>query len=114
MPMRNMTGVVCKFLIGCIDDGCMVLFSGEPLIVTCPGLSSSLVLIVVFLVVSDRSQRKVVGRRLCNQSDQPTPSLDNIHHAAICERCGAGQFAGGYGGAPQASFVGTGHDVLFF
>ena len=113
MPRRNPTGVVCKFLIGCIDDGCMVLFSGEPLIVTCAGLSSSLVFIVVFLVVSDRSERKV-GRRLCNQSDQPAPSLDNINHAAICERCGAGQSAGGYSGAPQASFVGTGHDVLFF
>jgi len=56
MPMRNMTGVVCKFLIGCIDDVCMVLFSVEPLIVTCTGLSSLLVLIVVFLVVSDRSE----------------------------------------------------------
>ena len=46
-------GVVCKFLIGRIDDVCMVLFSVEPLIKMCAGLSLSLVLIVVFLVVSD-------------------------------------------------------------
>jgi hypothetical protein len=59
MPRRNATGVVCKFLIGGIDDVCMVLFSAEPLIVMCTGLSSLLVLIVVFLVVSDRSERKV-------------------------------------------------------
>ena len=60
MPMRNMTGVVCKFLIGCIDDVCMVLFSEEPLIVTCTGLSLSLKLIVVFLVVSDRSVTHII------------------------------------------------------
>ena len=59
MPMRNATGVVCKFFIWVIDVVCMVLLSGQPLEVMCAGLSSSLVLIVVFLVVCDRSKRKV-------------------------------------------------------
>ena len=45
-----MTEVVCKLLIGVIDDVCMVLFWGKPLTVTCAGLSLSLVLIVVVLV----------------------------------------------------------------
>ena len=53
----------------CIDDVCMVLFSVEPLIVTCAGLSSLLVLKVVFLVVSDRSERKVEST-----DHQPTTS----------------------------------------
>ena len=62
MPRRNSTGVVCKFLIWGIDDVCIVLFSVEPLTVTCAGLSSSLVLIVVYLVVRDRSKQKVGNR----------------------------------------------------
>ncbi len=37
----------------------IVLFSVKPLTVTCAGLSLSLVLIVMFLVVRDRSKRKV-------------------------------------------------------
>ena len=59
MPRRNATGVVCKFLIWGVDDVCMVLLSGQPLTVMSAGLLSSLVLIVVFLVVRDRSERKV-------------------------------------------------------
>ena len=59
MPRRNATGVVCIFLIWGIDDVYIVLFSVKPLTVTCAGLSLSLVLIVVFLVVRDRSKRKV-------------------------------------------------------
>ena len=59
MPRRNATGVVCKFLIWGIDVVCMVLLSGQPLTVTCAGLLMSLVLVVVFLVVCDRSERKV-------------------------------------------------------
>ena len=59
MPRRNSTGVVCIFLIWGIDDVYIVLFSVKPLTVTCAGLSLSLVLIVVFLVVRDRSKRKV-------------------------------------------------------
>ncbi len=59
MPRRNATGVVCKFLIWGVDDVCMVLLSGQPLTVMSAGLLSSLVLIVVFLVVHDRSERKV-------------------------------------------------------
>ena len=62
MPRRNSTGVVCKFLIWGIDDVCIVLFSVEPLTVTCAGLSSSLALIVVYLVVRDRSKRKVITK----------------------------------------------------
>ena len=50
MPRRNATGVVCKFLNWGIDVVCMVLLSGQPLTVTCAGLSMSLVLVVVFLV----------------------------------------------------------------
>ena len=69
MPRRNATGVVCIFLIWGLDDVCIVLFSVKPLIVTCAGLSLSLVLIVVFLVVRDRSKRKV------SQSDPES----NIH-----------------------------------
>ena len=59
LPRRNATGVVCIFLIWGIDDVYIVLFSVKPLTVTCAGLSLSLVLIVVFLVVRDRSKRKV-------------------------------------------------------
>jgi hypothetical protein len=59
MPRRNATGVVCIFLIWGLDDVCIVIFSVKPLTVTCAGLSLSLVLIVVFLVVRDRSKRKV-------------------------------------------------------
>jgi hypothetical protein len=59
MPRRNATGVVCKFLNWGIDVVCMVLLSGQPLTVTCAGLSMSLVLVVVFLVVGDSSERKV-------------------------------------------------------
>ncbi len=59
MPRRNATGVVCKFLNWGIDVVCMVLLSGQPLMVTCAGLSMSLVLVVVFLVVGDSSERKV-------------------------------------------------------
>ena len=59
MPRRNATGVVCIFLIWGIDDVCIVLFSVKPLTVMCAGPSLSLVLIVVFLVVRDRSKRKV-------------------------------------------------------
>ena len=59
MPRRNATGVVCIFLIWGIDDVYIVLFSVKPLTVTCAGLSLSLVLIVVFLVVRDRSKQKV-------------------------------------------------------
>jgi hypothetical protein len=62
LPRRNATGVVCIFLIWGVDDVCMVLLSGQPLTVMSAGLSSSLVLIVVFLVVRDRSERK--GGRL--------------------------------------------------
>ena len=58
-------GVLCKFFIWVIDVVCMVLLSGQPLTVMCAGLSSLLVLIVVFLVVCDRS---------------------NIHHARSCRR----------------------------
>jgi hypothetical protein len=39
----------------------MVLLSERPLTVTCAGLLSSLVLIVVFLVVRDRSKRKAAS-----------------------------------------------------
>ncbi len=60
MPRRSATGVVCIFLIWGLDDVCIVLFSVKPLTVTCAGLSLSLVLIVVFLVVRDRSKRKVL------------------------------------------------------
>ncbi len=63
MPRPNATGVVCIFLIWGIDDVSMVLLSGKPLTVTCAGLSLSLVLIVVFLVVSDRSNQKVTQKR---------------------------------------------------
>jgi hypothetical protein len=56
MPRRNATGVVCKFLNWGIDVVCMVLLSGQPLMVTCAGLSMSLVLVVVFLVVGDSSE----------------------------------------------------------
>ena len=59
MPRQNATGVVCKFLIWGIDDVCMVLLSRQPLTVMCTGLLSSLVLIVAFLVVHDRSEQKV-------------------------------------------------------
>jgi hypothetical protein len=59
MPRRNATGVVCIFLIWGLDDVCIVLFSVKLLTVTCAGLSLLLVLIVVFLVVRDRSKRKV-------------------------------------------------------
>jgi hypothetical protein len=47
---------------------------------------------------------------MCIQS--MTPTLDNIHHAAIGARHGAGQAHGGHGGVLQASIVGAGH-VLF-
>ena len=69
MPRRNATGVVCIFLIWGLDDVCIVLFSVKPLTVTCAGLSLSLVLIVVFLVVRDRSKRKV----------SPSDPESNIH-----------------------------------
>jgi hypothetical protein len=59
MPRRNATGVVCIFLIWGIDDVYIVLFTVKPLTVSCAGLSLLLVLIVVFLVVRDRSKRKV-------------------------------------------------------
>ena len=60
MPRRDATGVVRIFLIWGIDVVCIVVFSVYPLTVMCAGLSSSLVLIVVFvLVVHDRSKRKV-------------------------------------------------------
>jgi hypothetical protein len=59
MPRRNATGVVCIFLIWGLDDVCIILFSVKLLTVTCAGLSLLLVLIVVFLVVRDRSKRKV-------------------------------------------------------
>jgi len=59
MPRRNGTRLVCKFLIWGVDDVCKVLLSGQPLTVMSAGLLSSLVLIVVFLVVHDRSERKV-------------------------------------------------------
>jgi hypothetical protein len=39
MPMRNATGVVCKFFIWGIDIICMVLLSERPLTVTCAGVS---------------------------------------------------------------------------
>ena len=59
MPRRNAAGVVCIFLIWGIVDVYVVLFSVKPLTVTCAGLSLLLVLIVVFLVVRDRSKLKV-------------------------------------------------------
>ena len=76
MSRRNATGVVCKFLIWGVDDVCMVLLSGQPLTVMSAGLLSSLVLIVVFLVVSDRSKRKVYV--VCTHSSifvVPSPKL---------------------------------------
>ena len=60
LPRRNATGVVCIFLIWGIDDVYNDLFPVKPLTVTCAGLSMSLVLVVVFLVVGDSSERKVL------------------------------------------------------
>ena len=66
MPRRNSTGVVCIFLIWGIDDVCIVLFSVKPLTVACAGLSSSLVLIVVFLVVrTDLNEKSSFGISPC-------------------------------------------------
>ena len=70
MPRRNSTGVVCIFLIWGIDDVYIVLFSVKPLTVTCARLSSSLVLIVVFLVVVTDLNEKSLG------SDPIGPSMD--------------------------------------
>ena len=46
-------------LFGVLMMSVWFYFSGKPLTVACAGLSSSLVLIVVVLVVPDRSKRKV-------------------------------------------------------
>ena len=81
MPRRNATGVVCIFLIWGLDDVCIVLFSVKPLTVTCAGLSLSLVLIVVFLVVRDRSKRKVAQHPTQTQQI-PTTKPTNTSCAA--------------------------------
>ena len=75
MPRRNATGVVCKFLNWGIDVVCMVLLSGQPLMVTCAGLSMSLVLVVVFLVVGDSSERKVIILSSPNSLQKVSSSL---------------------------------------
>jgi hypothetical protein len=83
MPRRNATGVVCIFLIWGLDDVCIILFSVKLLTVTCAGLSLLLVLIVVFLVVRDRSKRKV-SPASCNFPPLSTLMIGKDEHCKSC------------------------------
>ena len=60
--LRQKNGRVEMQPISMVSKVISLQLSGQPVTVTCAGLSSSLVLIVVFLVVRDRSERK--GGRL--------------------------------------------------
>ena len=86
MPGWNATGVVCKFLIWGVDVVCMVLLSGQPLTVTCAGLSMSLVLVVVFLVVCDRSKRKVATATATSTADGGSGTATAAAAGSLTER----------------------------
>ena len=57
--LRRKNGRVEMQPISMVSKVISLQLSGQPVTVTCAGLSSSLVLIVVFLVVRDRSEQKV-------------------------------------------------------